>query len=651
MSAVRNRLLRRFSVFVFFEFSLAFGFCMTWILPELVLPGVAVVTTALRLIIVGACIRYWLRPLEAVWRKGDACEDAELRAALSSLHSIVGRSGIAVAMGWLILQLLWLGLGVGSQTLSPAYGDAEAITAVLFTLPAFGFIPIASLIVDAIVADTRAELGLLARGRDLQLRVPRRSFIRPFVATAVALMMGSVLVLGGIALLGQTRTERAHNKELQAEQLLRSAALVERGEAPLPNIQLLEQLPETHASLLESNVEDSPVPVHYVDIEHNTVLGALSLPDGRVLASINRPSQDRMTLIALSLVVVLIVATPMFGTTFWLAGRTLTGPLERLRDAAQHFVEVGEIQPLERIVTTRSDEVGELAASFAAVLEILGQLSATASAVSAGDLSVVLDHPGALHDAFRGMLSRLNETVGRLRETSLELASAVVEIDALLEQQTDAALEQSSNIQQVAQTVTSLAAAASQIAAAARNARADADEVVETTHVSAAQIEALREHTEAIGQLLIAIAEVASRSDLLALNGSLEATRAGEAGRGFALVATEMRRLAERVAGTVEAVRKQVVDIEASSSQAVDATQQGRALAERTADAAREIDQLTAIQSDDTEQASLSVQIAADMVVKTTTSMSQVRAATAGLRNHANELERLLEGFELSEDG
>ena len=57
-----------------------------------------------------------------------------------------------------------------------------------------------------------------------------------------------------------------------------------------------------------------------------------------------------------------------------------------------------------------------------------------------------------------------------------------------------------------------------------------------------------------------------------------------------------------------------------------------------------------AAQSDDTEQASFSVQAAADMVVKATSSMSQVRAATAGLRNHAAELERLLQGFELSED-
>src|SRR5690606_16131120 len=98
------------------------------------------------------------------------------------------------------------------------------------------------------------------------------------------------------------------------------------------------------------------------------------------------------------------------------------------------------------------------------------------------------------------------------------------------------------------------------------NVLGDAEQAVATTDDTAAQITALRRHTASIGELLQTIGEIANRSDLLALNGSLEATRAGEAGRGFSLVATEMRRLAERVTGTVEDVRGRVEQIEVSGT-------------------------------------------------------------------------------------
>ena len=190
-----------------------------------------------------------------------------------------------------------------------------------------------------------------------------------------------------------------------------------------------------------------------------------------------------------------------------------------------------------------------------------------------------------------------------------------------------------------------------QIAEAAIEVRVDAERAVATTQVGARRIASLREHTEQIGALLVEIGDIAGRSDLLALNGSLEATRAGEAGRGFALVAAEMRRLAERVSGTVDDVRSQVANVEAASAESVAVTDDSRALAERTAEAARSIDQLTATQSADTERAARGVSSTADMVAKTTLAMSQIRAATAGLHAHALELERLLAGFELRDRG
>ena len=121
-----------------------------------------------------------------------------------------------------------------------------------------------------------------------------------------------------------------------------------------------------------------------------------------------------------------------------------------------------------------------------------------------------------------------------------------------------------------------------------------AREVLTNAEAAAATNDALSDATAAlesatgrIGELLESIHEIADRSDLLALNGALEATRAGEAGRGFALVATEMRRLAERVGGTIMSVRARVGEIETACRATVDATERSRRLAKDTADARR----------------------------------------------------------------
>ena len=295
----------------------------------------------------------------------------------------------------------------------------------------------------------------------------------------------------------------------------------------------------------------------------------------------------------------------------------------------------------------RNDELGRLALSFQGMLEILDALARAASAVSAGDLSVEVSHPGKLHDAFRAMLVQLSAIVSRVRETALELASASGEICALSEARERAAMTQAATIQELAATVRSLSEAAEQIASTAKRVREDAEQALATSDAGAGDIVALRQHTASIGELLVRIGDIAGRSDLLALNGSLEATRAGEAGRGFALVAAEMRRLAENVSGTVQDVRTQVESVEATSERTMATTERSRDLVGRTVEAARAIDELTAAQSQDTEQSSVALESAAEMVIGTTAALTQVRAAAEGLQAHAKQLEGLLETFEL----
>jgi methyl-accepting chemotaxis protein len=148
--------------------------------------------------------------------------------------------------------------------------------------------------------------------------------------------------------------------------------------------------------------------------------------------------------------------------------------------------------------------------------------------------------------------------------------------------------------------------------------------------------------------LLEVIHEISERSDLLALNGSLEATRVGEAGRGFALVAAEMRRLAERVSGAVVDVRERVSAISSAGSSTMMASDQSRALAERTAAAARAITAVTLTQHQDTERVSSATHEVAGSVAASATASVQTRKAAEALRHQADELELLTRRFRVA---
>jgi methyl-accepting chemotaxis protein len=284
------------------------------------------------------------------------------------------------------------------------------------------------------------------------------------------------------------------------------------------------------------------------------------------------------------------------------------------------------------------------------MLDVLEELAAAAASVAEGDLRVVLERPGDLQDAFRAMLAKLDEIVEQIRMTAIEVAAASAEIQAATQEQELAVEHQSASVQQVSHAVSSLAASAESITDAANAVLANAEQTRTTTEGMAVRIGELRTQAEGIDELLVLIREVANRSDLLALNGSLEAVRAGEAGRGFELVAAEMRRLAERVSAAAGDVTKRLADIASASASTDAATHESRKLAESTAAAARRIFDETHRQSDATEQLANTVDQVAQIALGTSQATSHTRSTALGLRTHAMQLERLTRQFKLPGD-
>ena len=330
--------------------------------------------------------------------------------------------------------------------------------------------------------------------------------------------------------------------------------------------------------------------------------------------------------------------------------RAVSAPIESLTKAAKEIVEEGNQTSMGAIATTRRDEVGLLAERFNDLLEMMRDLSAGAQAIAYGKLDIQIDRRGELPDAFQKMAESLTGVVTQIRQTSVELASAATEILAATQEQESAAASQSTAMTEISRTMDSLSESAAHVSEAVTGVLSNAEQTLQTTDNMVQRIESLSAHTGRISDLLDTIRDIADKSDLLALNGSLEASRAGEGGQGFALVAAEMRRLAVRVTASVEDVKTLIVDIRESSSATIMATEQSRRLARETTDAARQITLVSQQQRTGTEQVTQSVREAASVVTQSAAATSQTRTSAQGLKQLADALSTLVKSFQYAKE-
>lgn len=228
--------------------------------------------------------------------------------------------------------------------------------------------------------------------------------------------------------------------------------------------------------------------------------------------------------------------------------------------------------------------------------------TAFARKVAAGDLTSRLpqeasDHPmAALGQSLNAMVEGLHQISVQVQEAVEGIQAAAAEILAATVQQAAGAGEQSAAIAQAASTVdqvrviaeqttqraqmvAGLAHRTTEVSATGRQAVAETVAGMRTVQdkvgAIAGDILTLSEQTRAVGQIITTVNEIATQSNLLALNASVEAARAGPAGRGFAVVAGEVRMLAEQSRAATERVRRILSQIQQGIHTAAQTTEEG----------------------------------------------------------------------------
>ncbi len=325
------------------------------------------------------------------------------------------------------------------------------------------------------------------------------------------------------------------------------------------------------------------------------------------------------------------------------------------------------------------------------VIKLLDEVEGAARGDLTVQAEVTADIMGAVADSFNLTIQNLSQLVRQVKQTAGQVSRSALENEEFARGLSTDALSQSEEIGQTLGAVRNMTESIQQVASNARTAETVARQasataarggeavertvagilsIRETVSETGKKVKRLAESTQEISKIVALINQLSSRTNLLALNASIEAVRAGEAGRGFAIVADEVRQLADRAAKATREIEQIVLNIQSETSgviaamdtginqviQGTEVAQQAKASLDEIITVSRQIDALvsnianTTVSQEETARVVAKVMEGVGVTAKTTS--EEARRVSDSLHKLvlvSNSLEDSTERFQVAE--
>ncbi|MBO4300323.1 MAG: methyl-accepting chemotaxis protein [Desulfovibrio sp.] len=405
-------------------------------------------------------------------------------------------------------------------------------------------------------------------------------------------------------------------------------------------------------------------------------------------------SMDHMENTIGSIVKTCLIATAIIAAVLCLLGaiffRSMVKPLRQTVSYATEVAE-GDLDA-QLLAKPRQDEVGDLIGALRQMVDSLKRkISEANDAMSVAEEKTrqaeeaTRQAEEAARRAEAAKSEGMHAAAEQLEVMVSGISAAASELSAQIEQSDRGAVESSQRLGEAAtamnemnstvQEVARNASSAATVSAETRNNAEDGQKILHSAMNSIGQVQkvslalkqdmgTLHEHTQNISQIMNVISDIADQTNLLALNAAIEAARAGEAGRGFAVVADEVRKLAEKTMASTNDVSSAITSIQSSAQQSVNrmeealgdveqatslAQQSGEALqqivrnVEDTADQVRAIATASEEQSAASEEINQSISTVNEMSNQTTQAMNEAAKAISDLAQQTERLSVLID--------
>ena len=392
----------------------------------------------------------------------------------------------------------------------------------------------------------------------------------------------------------------------------------------------------------------------------------------------------------LTIVLGIIGAFVILGLIGFFITRNISQPLQEITRAAEQIAS-GDLT-INAFPDHRGDEIGILSNAFGRMTRSLQERAGVAEQIAEGNLKIEVkpqSEKDILGKAFATMVVSLRGVTGEIKEGVNVLATSASEImastslvasgtaeTATAMSQTTATVEEVKQTAQVSsQKASNVSDSAQKVVQVSQNGKKAVGETIEGMNRIREQMAAIAESTvrlseqgQAIGEIIASVNDLAERSNLLAVNAAIEAAKAGEHGRGFVVVAQEIKSLAQQSKQATAQVRTILSDIQQATNAAVMATEQGSKAVEAGVKQSTEAMEAIRMLGDSiTESAQSATQIAAsshqqligmDQVAlamenikqastQNAASTRQAEAAAQGLHELGQKLKQLVEQYQV----